>query len=376
MNTRVARIWGGVHLVGILAASSACKKQDANAATAADSAAATPTTPISLPVVGEAVRKGDLILTVPTTGQVRSDAVATLRAEASGTVAQILVVPGQRVSRGQALVRLDPRPFDLAVAEAEAAVAQAEVQYNDNIIPDSIVSGKAPTEERRRNALARSGLQGARVRLDRAKLDRDRATITAPFSGVVDRVNVAAGERLTTGNEIATIVDVNDLRIEASVLEHDLPLIRTGGQAVITSSAAPGRQLIGRVAAVLPMIDSTTRAGRALVRFRNDGSLRPGMYADVRLESTRLADRVIVPAASILERDGRTLVFVVQDGRAKWTYVTAGRSNGLDTEVAPDSSTGEIPVKSGDLVLVEGHLTLTHDAPVRVVEKQEVSGEP
>jgi RND family efflux transporter MFP subunit len=273
-------------------------------------------------------------------------------------------------------VRLDTRPFDLAVSEAEAAVAQAEVQYNDNIVPDSIVSGKAPTEERRRNALARSGLQGARVRLDRARYDRERATIAAPFAGVVDRVNVAAGERLTSGAEVATIVDVGDLRIEAAVLEHDLSLIRVGGQAIITSSAAPGRQIVGRVAAVLPLIDSTTRAGRALVRFRNDGSLRPGMYADVRLESTRLGDRVLVPAASVLERDGRTLVFVVQDGRAKWTYVTTGRSNGVDTEVLPDSSTGEIPVKAGDRVLVEGHLTLTHDAPVRVVEKAETPSRP
>jgi RND family efflux transporter MFP subunit len=369
MTLPIARTGALLALVG-LAATSACKKQDANATTGADSTA-TPASAISLPVVGEQVTWGDLVLTVPTTGQVRSGAVATLRAEAAGTVAEVLVVPGQRVARGQALVRLDPRPFDLAVDEAEAAVAQAEVQYNDNIIPDSIVSGKAPSEERRANALARSGLQGARVRFERAKLDRDRATITAPFAGVIDRVNVAAGERLTAGNEVTTIVDVNDLRIEASVLEHDLPLIRAGGQAVITSSAAPGRHIIGRVAAVLPMIDSTTRAGRALVRFRNDGSLRPGMYADVRLESTRLANRTMVPAAAILERDGRTLVFVVQDGRAKWTYLTAGRSNGAETEVLPDSSTGEIPVKAGDMVLVEGHLTLTHDAPVRVVPKAE-----
>lgn len=375
MTYRIARFLLGAALVASAAAG--CKKQDANAETATDSAdtGSAPST-LSLPVVAEQVRKDDLVLTVPTTGQVRSDAVATLRAEAGGTVQQVLVVPGQRVARGQPLVRLDTRPFDLAVSEAEAAVAQAEVQYNDNIVPDSIVSGKAPTEERRRNALARSGLQGARVRLDRARYDRERATIAAPFAGVVDRVNVAAGERLTSGAEVATIVDVGDLRIEAAVLEHDLSLIRVGGQAIITSSAAPGRQIVGRVAAVLPLIDSTTRAGRALVRFRNDGSLRPGMYADVRLESTRLGDRVLVPAASVLERDGRTLVFVVQDGRAKWTYVTTGRSNGVDTEVLPDSSTGEIPVKAGDRVLVEGHLTLTHDAPVRVVEKAETPSRP
>jgi len=99
--------------------------------------------------------------------------------------------------------------------------------------------------------------------------------------------------------------------------------------------------------------------------------LRPGMYADVRLESTRLTDRIIIPAPAVLERDGRPLVFVVKEGRAQWVYINPGRSNGVETEVLPDSSTGQIPVAPGDTVLVEGHLTLTHDAPVRVVAKAE-----
>ena len=358
--------------VAALLLAAGCKDRDAAAEpAAADSTGARAASNISLPVVGQAVRKGDLVLTVATTGQVRSDAVAKLKAENAGTVQQVLVVPGQRVQQGQPLVRLDPRPFDLAVDEAEAAVAQAEVSYNDNIIPDSIVSGRAPTEERRRNALARSGLAAARVRLERARDDRKRATISAPFTGVIDRVDVAVGERVAPGQDIATIVDVVNLRIEAAVLEHDLPLIRAGGEAIVTTAAAPDMRVPGRVAAVLPLIDSTTRAGRALIRLRSNGVLRPGMYADVRLESTRLPGRVIVPSAAVIEREGRPLVFVVKEGRAQWTYVQPGRSNGLETEILPDSSTGVIPVADGDTVLVEGHLTLTHDAPVRTVAKAE-----
>jgi HlyD family secretion protein len=92
------------------------------------------------------------------------------------------------------------------------------------------------------------------------------------------------------------------------------------------------------------------------------------MYADVRLEAQRLANRRLVPARAIIERDGRPLVFVVKEGRAQWVYVTPGRSNGTETELLADSTTGAIPVAAGDLVIVEGHLTLTHDAPVRVVQ--------
>jgi RND family efflux transporter MFP subunit len=351
----------------------ACKDKAANAEDGAASGATPKPSAISLPVVGQTVRKGDLVLSVVTTGQVRSDATARLKAEATGTVQAVLVIPGQHVARGQTLVRLDPRPLDLAVREAQAAVDQATMTYRDNIEPDSIVSGKAPTEERRQNALARSGLSAARVRLERAKYERERGDVTAPFAGIVDRVDVAAGERISAGQDVATVVDMANLRIEAAVLEHDLPLIRVGGLAMVTTAASPGQPVTGRVSAVLPLVDSATRAGRALVRVGSNGSLRPGMYADVRLESTRLPNRILVPAPAVIEREGRPLVFVVKNGRAQWTYVNPGRSNGTDTEILPDSSTGQIPVAVGDTVLVEGHLTLTHDAPVRVVPKAEAA---
>jgi HlyD family secretion protein len=255
----------------------------------------------------------------------------------------------------------------LNVAEAEAAVAEAEVRYQDAVAPDSIVLGRPPSPEQRRIALTRSGLQAARVRLDRAKLERERAVLVAPFDGMVDRVDRATGERIQAGETLTRVVSLTTLRIEASVLEHDLPLIREGGTASITSASIGGRSVPGRVSAVLPLIDSTTRAGRVYVRIANPGPLRPGMYADVRLESQRLAKRRLVPARAVIERDGRPLVFVVKDGRAQWVYILPGRSNGIDTEVLPDSATGLIPVERGDKVIVAGHLTLTHDAPVREV---------
>ena len=83
-----------------LVSAGACKDKDASAETAADSTAA-PASALSLPVVGETVRQGDLVLTVPTTAQVRADAVATLRSETVGTVDKVLIVPGQRVARAK-----------------------------------------------------------------------------------------------------------------------------------------------------------------------------------------------------------------------------------------------------------------------------------
>lgn len=326
---------------------------------------AAPSTQLALPVTAAEARDGDLVLRITTTGQVRSESAVKLRAEVSGAVAQLLVKPGATVTKGQVLLRLDPYPFDLAVREAQAQADEAEQRYLESFLPESLVTGRGPTAEQRRALMNKSGLPGARIRLERARYEQQRAVIVSPSDGVVDAVDVAAGERVASGQALVTVVDTRNLRVEAQVLEHDLPLLRVGGEAFVTVAGTSGVRR-GRIDAVLPLVDSVTRAGRAIVRVAGDGVLRPGMYADVQLEAARLTNRRLVPARAVIERDGRPLVFVVKDGRAQWTYILPGRSNGVDTEVLPDSVTGQIPVAPRDPVIVEGHLTLTHDAPVRV----------
>ncbi|WP_373063300.1 biotin/lipoyl-binding protein, partial [Gemmatimonas sp.] len=112
----------------------ACNKGDA--AGTADSASATSTAAqesveeagrpaLALPVMAEEARDGDLVLRVTTTGQIRSDAAVKLRAEVAGTVTQLVVRPGQAVSKGQVLARLDGYPFDLSVRDAQAGTDEA-----------------------------------------------------------------------------------------------------------------------------------------------------------------------------------------------------------------------------------------------------------
>ena len=340
------------------------KRTDSIVAASADTSAKSQ---LALPVTAEPARDGDLVLRVNTTGQLRSDAAVKLRAEVGGTIATLAVKPGDRITKGQTLIKLDPYPFDLAVREAQASADESEQKFFESFVPESLVTGHGPTPEQRKSLMSKAGLTGARLRLERARFEQSRATITSPVDGMVDAIDISAGERVSGGQQLLTVVDTRNLRIEAQVLEHDLPLVRVGGEALVTSAGAPGRAIHGRIDAVLPLVDSLTRAGRAIVRVVGDGTLRPGMYADVQLEAARLTNRRLVPSRAVIERDGRPLVFVVKDGRAQWTYILPGRSNGTDTEVLPDSVTRQIPVNAGDPVIVEGHLTLTHDAPVRVI---------
>jgi RND family efflux transporter MFP subunit len=324
---------------------------------------------LALPVVGEPVRKGDLVLTVNATGQIRTDARTDVKAEASGTVQAVPVRAGDHVTRDQVLAKLDPTPLDLDVRAAQASLNAAIVNYNTQVYTDSTVEGQI-RPERRAFVRASTGVDGAQVALDKATLARKNAVITAPFDGVIENVSVAVGDRISAGADIATVVDMKDLRVEAQVLEHDLPLLRVGGDAWVTIAAFPDKPVRGTIAALLPLVDTVTRAGRAIIRITGDGTLRPGMYADIKLEANRLPNRILVPARAVIERDNRPLVFVAQNGEAQWVYVNAGRSNGIDTEILPDSATGQIPLKPGDIVLTDGQLTLTHQAPIQLIKKR------
>jgi membrane fusion protein (multidrug efflux system) len=368
----------------LLAILSACKKGETDAIdgedptqAAADSAAAageTASPSLTLPVTAEEVIDGDLVLSIVTQGLVRSESETKLKAEVSGKIVEILARPGERIKKDAPILRLDQYELDLAVRRAQAQLAQAQAAYDADVKPDSLVSGKPPTTERKRVAEIRAGLPTAKLALETANWDKERSTMRAPFDGIIDHFDVSQGERISAGQQVTTIVDAVNLRIEAAVLEHDIALVKPGGDAQVSTAAAPNRIARGKITSVLPIVDSTSRAGRAYVRLQSNDVLRPGMYADVKLEAQRLTNRRLVPSPAIIQRDGRDLVFVVKNNTAQWTHVVSGRSNGVYTEILPDTSgqnVGQIPVNAGDLVIVQGHLNLTHGAPVRVVARRE-----
>ncbi len=282
-------------------------------------------------------------------------------------------MPGITSRAGDTLLTLDPKPLDLDVQAAQASLDAANVKYNSDAYTDSVTEGQMRAQ-RRQFLRALDGTDAAQVQLEKARLARRHAVITAPFDGVIESVAVAVGDHIGDGADVATIVDMKHLRVDAQVLEHDLPLLRVGGEAWVTVAAFPDKPVRGTIAAILPLVDTVTRAGRAIINITGNGELRPGMYADVRLEATRLTNRIIVPARAIIERDNRPLVFVARDGRAEWVYVNAGRTNGTETEILPDSASNEIPLKPGEIVITDGQITLSHQAPITLTVRRDAAG--
>ena len=336
------------------AASTAGESAPSPAADAAPDTSATPrVTP--LPTDGVVIERAPFVLTVAATGRAMAQQRARLSARVGERVGAVAVTEGARVHAGDRLVELDARPFEITLHEAQARFASAEADFRIRVASDTTL-----TEERRELVAHRTGLTEAREALARARLDLESTHLVAPFDGIVAAVEAQPGERVVANAPLIDLVALDPIRIPAEVLETDFGRLAPGAAARVRFAAFPGETFPGEVAALGPEIDPERGTGLAWVTLPNpDGRIRPGMWADVEIAGSVLADRLSVPRAAVLERDRRLLVFRVEDGRAEWQYVETG----LESSGRIEITKGLAP---GDTVLVGGHLTLAHGAPVAV----------
>jgi RND family efflux transporter MFP subunit len=163
---------------------------------------------------------------------------------------------------------------------------------------------------------------------------------------------------------VCTLVDNVNIEAEVGVLEADVGKIAAGGAAILAVPALRDTFAV-TVDVVSPQFDRETRTCEVLMRMKNEeGKLRPGMFARALIAGERFPDRLLVPREAILTRDGRPLVFKVEEGRAKWLYVELGANNDHMVEITSVLQGGTL--EPGDRVIVSDHLTLAHDAKIKV----------
>lgn len=324
-------------------------------------------TDVPKPVEGVEVVRDTLWITVTAAGQAEAYRRTTLTSRVDGIIGGIPVRENDRVEGGQLLLQFDTVEFALAVARAEADQRNAQAVFEERMLSDDPQEDPEVRRERERLARARSGLDQAEVTLRERQLELERATVRAPFPGRIANMEVVEGQHMSPGGELMTVVDLDPIKVEVQVLEAEVGYLQEGRRASITFAAFPGETFNGRIETINPVVDPDTRTARVTVMLRNpDGRIKPGMYARISLEAQNFPDRILVPRTAILERDRRTMLFVLEDGRAKWRYVTQGLESDRLVEIVDSEETSM--VEPGEIVLTDGHFYLTHDAVVRLVE--------
>lgn len=329
-------------------------------------------TELPQPVTGAVAVQDTLWISVTAEGRAEAMRRVSVTAQVSGYVAQVPVRENQSVRQDALLVLVDTTEYALEVAAKAAALLKAEADYQTTVLFDDELEDEEARARRDRFARSNTGLPQAQVEHRRALLNLQKTFVRAPFGGRAADLKVVPGQFVREGDELLTLIDLNPVKVEVQVLGTEVVHLTEGRVAELEFAAFPGAAFTGRIRTINPVVDPATGTARVTVHIPNpNGSIKPGMYAEARLEAQHFPDRILVPRAAVLERNRRTMLFVLEEGRAKWRYVTTGLENDDVVELVEGDEDWVAP---DEIVLVDGHHYLTHDAAVELVDDPEAAG--
>lgn len=249
-------------------------------------------------------------------GRVRAD-VVTIAPDVSGLVSEVLVHDNQTVKRGEVLFRIDPDRFQLALAQADAAVANRKAEFDEAVRESARVeklnalSVSRETQEQRGATADEAGSAYRQALADRAvaELNLKRSAVSSPVDGRVTNVDLEPGDYVTVGKPVMALVDSETLRVEGYFEETKLPKIQIGDRVEVRLMGEP-RMLSGRVESIAAGIADRERSESA------------SLLADINPTFTwvRLAQRVPVRVkldpvpADVRLVVGRTATVIVEPG--------------------------------------------------------------
>jgi multidrug efflux system membrane fusion protein len=319
----------------------------------------------------------DVPIEVQAVGRIVSSQSVQIRPQVSGTLVAARFTEGQAVRKGDVLVEIDRRPFEAALAEALAKLAQDEVRA-DNAREDArryadLVEKEYVTRQQFEAAKANAAALTAQVAADeaaveRAQLNLSYCTIRAPISGRTGRRLVDPGNLVSVGapDPLLTIEQVRPVFAEFSVPERHLAALRAHRDApptVLVRTSGGGAEARGTLAFVDNAVDAST--GTVLLKARlpnDDEALWPGQTVNVRLQVGERTRAVVVPASAVAAgQQGDYAYVVTPEKKAQLRIVRVEQAGETEAVIAEGISAGE-------LVVTEGQLKLRPDVPVEVLE--------
>jgi RND family efflux transporter MFP subunit len=392
----------------LLVVLAACNKQDAKATEAktAAAAAAKAAEPVAIKTATAVERTAERAIAV--TGTLLPDETVTVSTEASGRIAIVRADFGQAVRKGDVLVELDRREYDLQIDRARGQINQALARlglppYDGKLAPPkttpAIRTATAQLEDAKFKydsaaKLIKSGdiasdrfnelekaYHAREASVDAARDDlrtqfaslatmeadlklaekrRGDTYVRAPFDGVVGEKLISAGQFVKDNNAILRLVKVNPMRLRLEVPEAAANAVKIGTPLTFNTDAANGVQFDAVVRELNPTLDTKNRTLTAEARLtKGDNRLRPGMFVQVNLVTERGAKIVTVPKNAIYSIAGLTKMFKIENGVAKQiTFVPGPEKDGF-VEVPGDL------LKNGDAVATSELPSLTNGAKVR-----------
>jgi RND family efflux transporter MFP subunit len=327
-------------------------------------------------------------------GYVTARRIATVSSKISGKVLEVYIEEGQKVAEGEILARLEPTDADaqrnlsaaqLAAARSDVARAQAQLKLAEQTLARSrdlaarklVAAAALDQAQAERDALA-AQLQSARDNvavatqaLALSDIGVDNTVVRAPFAGVITVKAAQPGEIISpisgsggfTRTGIGTVVDMESLEIQVDVNEAFIGRVKPKQKVEAVLNAYPDWRIPAEVIAIVPTADRSKATVKVRIALlERDDRVVPDMgvrvsFLEERAPAAEGAPAVVgvsVPAEAVVQRDGRSVAFVVKDGRAGMRSVEAGETRDGRRRITRGLAVGEQVVLLPAAELVDG----------------------
>lgn len=285
-----------------------------------------------------------------------------LGVELSGLrVTALHVDVGQQVRKGQLLLEIDHRTLDSDLRQAQAGYSEAlagvqlakvNLGRGQALGKSQLISASALDELRAGLVQAEARLATTRAMRDGVQLRRDFAALRAPDDGIISKRLVQPGQVISAGQELLRLIRRGRLEWRPELPEAELARVSIGADVSVRDSA--GRAVAGRVRAISPGVDTSTRTGTVYADLPDPGALQAGAFVEGRIV-TSASPALMVPAASVVMRDGYAYVFSVDGSNlVKRLRVRIGASDGGQVEILDGLQPNQAVVATGAGFLGDG----------------------
>ncbi|MES2318582.1 MAG: efflux RND transporter periplasmic adaptor subunit [Pseudomonadota bacterium] len=284
-----------------------------------------------------AVEARALSVNLPLSGSLAPLAQATVKSKTSGVVLESGLREGMNVAAGQVLARLDGADQGARMAQQQAmldeanarlALAQKNNQNSQALLTQNYISQNSYDTTQNSVALAQASVKAAQAQLQLARNAMNDTQIRSPMSGVISKRHVQAGEKLSPDMPVFTIVNLQQLTLEAQVPASDIPRVKVGQEVQFKVDGFQGRSFNGKVARINPTAEMGSRSMMVYISVDNsDKALSGGMFAKGAITTQKSNVMPIIPLAALRKDKDIDVVYKIEDGKVVAQPVKLGLRN-------------------------------------------------
>jgi membrane fusion protein (multidrug efflux system) len=275
----------------------------------------------------------------------------TVVSEIDAAIEELPFNEGGFIKRGGIIAHLDDAQLAAEVARADAIRAQSQATYER---VKAVVDQGAGAPQDLDDAAAALKVAEANLAVAKARFDKTR--IVAPFDGIIGARLVSVGTFLRTGQPIADLANIDEIRVTFSAPERYLSKLTQGAAVAVSTTAFPGYEVQGKIIVIDPVVDPDTRSTRVVARVPNsERKFRPGMSANVSAVLSQRPNSLTIPNEAVFGSGNQSFVFIVKpDSTVARVPLTLGTRLADVVEVLDGLEPGMTVVRAGHQKLFDG----------------------